>query len=117
MPSFNFALKPNPNKDGKFSIQMILIKDRKNTSISIRKSVHKAHWESSTERVKKSNKDYKRLNRWIETLSNRAQNYVDEMNESGIPFNLQSWSSAIKKKPKTKANRPWGLLALQVISV
>lgn len=102
MASFKFTLKSVPNKKGKHTIQLILIKDRKNTSISIRKSVLKKDWEPTTERVKKSEKDYKNINHWIETLAKRTENYLADMEKRGVPFSLESWSSAIKKKPKSK---------------
>lgn len=102
MASFKFDLKSKPNKDGKYTIQLILIKDRKNTSVSIKKSVLKYDWETTTERVKKSDKNHKRINGWIETLEKRADDYLKQMENNATPFTLDSWSSHIKRKPKSQ---------------
>ena len=41
MSSVKFTIKNNPNKDNEYSIILVLVKDRKNTSITIGQSCKK----------------------------------------------------------------------------
>ena len=54
MATFKFTIKNKPNANGEHSIIIQIIKDRKNTSLSLGKSCKYEDWSFETDRVKKN---------------------------------------------------------------
>ena len=52
MTSFKFTIRKNSNKDGKHSIILLLVKNRKNTSISTAYSCNLEDWSFETNMLK-----------------------------------------------------------------
>lgn len=61
MVSFKFTIKGNTGSDGEHSIILLLIKERNNTSLSIRKKCKYEDWSFETERLKKAIRIINRL--------------------------------------------------------
>lgn len=66
MTTFRFTLKNTAKINGEKSIIILFIKDRKNTSLSLRHSCTDQQWSAETERVKKNHPDYEKLNKFID---------------------------------------------------
>ena len=58
MATFKFTIKNKPNANGEHSIIIQIIKDRKNTTLSLGKSCNYEDWSFETDRVKKTNKKH-----------------------------------------------------------
>lgn len=97
MVSYKFTLKATPNAQGEYFINLVLIKDRINTSLSIKKKCKHEDWSSETERLKKSHKEYKQINDLIEKYSGRVNNIINEFELDETPFTLQDIITKFKK--------------------
>jgi integrase/recombinase XerD len=97
MVSYKFTLKATPNAQGEYFINLVLIKDRINTSLSIKKKCKHEDWSSETERLKKSHKEYKQINDLIEKYSGRVNNIINEFELDETPFTLQDIIAKFKK--------------------
>src|SRR5690606_22377211 len=98
MVSFKFTIKGNTGSDGEHSIILLLIKERNNTSLSIRKKCKYKDWSFETERLKKSHKDYKQINALINKYSDRIKEIINEFELDESPFTLQDIIAQFKKK-------------------
>lgn len=98
MVSFKFTIKGNTGSDGEHSIILLLIKERNNTSLSIRKKCKYEDWSFETERLKKSHKDYKQINALINKYSDRIKEIINEFELDESPFTLQDIIAQFKKK-------------------
>lgn len=98
MVSFKFTIKGNAGFDGGHSIILLLIKERNNTSLSIRKKCKYEDWSFETERLKKSHKDYKQINALINKYSDRIKEIINEFELDESPFTLQDIIAQFKKK-------------------
>ncbi|WP_406844640.1 tyrosine-type recombinase/integrase [Flavobacterium soyae] len=97
MVSYKFTLKSTPNAQGDYFINLVLIKDRTNTSLSIKKKCNYEDWSFETERLKKSHKEYKQINDLIEKYSGRVNNIIHEFELDETPFTLQDIITKFKK--------------------
>ncbi|UPZ16406.1 tyrosine-type recombinase/integrase [Flavobacterium humidisoli] len=97
MVSYKFTLKATPNAKGEYFINLVLIKDRINTSLSIRKKCKYEDWSFETERLKKSHKEYKQINDLIEKYSGRINTIIYEFEADETPFTLQDIITKFKK--------------------
>lgn len=97
MVSYKFTLKATPNANGEYFINLVLIKDRINTSLSIKKKCKHKDWSFETERLKKSHKEYKQINDLIEKYSGRINNIIHEFELDETPFTLQDIITKFKK--------------------
>ena len=97
MVSYKFTLKAAPNAQGDYFINLVLIKDRINTSLSIHKKCKHEDWSFETERLKKSHKEYKQINDLIEKYSSRINNIIHEFELDETPFTLQDIVIKFKK--------------------
>lgn len=88
MSTIKFTLKSAPNADGKHSIVIQLIKDRKNTTISLGKSVKLDDWSFDTQRVKSQNKQHKALNKFITKYQELLDDYVDDLDLRGVEYSI-----------------------------
>lgn len=103
MTTFQFTLKNNPKVNGEKSIIITFIKDRKNTSLSIRKSCKEEQWSYETERVKKNHPEHKKLNTFIEKYKKIIQDIIEDFEDRNIPYSLPDLIESIKKyKGKNK---------------
>lgn len=97
MVSHKFTLKATPNAQGEYFINLVLIKDRINTSLSIKKKCKHEDWSFETERLKKSHKEYKQINTLIEKYSYRINNIIHEFELDETPFTIQDIVVKFKK--------------------
>lgn len=97
MVSHKFTLKATPNAQGEYFINLVLIKDRINTSLSIKKKCKHEDWSFETERLKKSHKEYKQINTLIEKYSDRINNIIHEFELDETPFTIQDIVVKFKK--------------------
>lgn len=97
MVSYKFTLKATPNAQGEYFINLVLIKDRINTSLSIQKKCKHEDWSFETERLKRSHKEYKQINDLIEKYSGRVNDIIHELELHEAPFTLQDIVTKFKK--------------------
>ena len=98
MVSFKFTIKGRAGASGEYSIILLLIKERNNTSLSIRKKCKYEDWSFETERLKKSHRDYKQINTLINKYSDRMKEILAEFELDERPFTLQDVVAQFKKK-------------------
>lgn len=98
MVSFKFTIKSTTNVQGEHSIILLLIKDRTNTSLSIRKKCKYNDWSFETERLKKNHKEYKQINALINKYSDRVSEIINEFELNESPFTLQDIITQFKKE-------------------
>lgn len=98
MVSFKFTIKSTTNAQGEHSIILLLIKDRTNTSLSIRKKCKYNDWSFETERLKKNHKEYKQINALINKYSDRVSEIINEFELNESPFTLQDIITQFKKE-------------------
>ena len=96
MITYNFTLAPKENRKGEKSIIISLIKDRKNTSLSIGKTCKEKDWSFETSRVKKSHPNHSNINKFIDRRVKIIDEIVDEYDKNGIFFTLTDLISKIK---------------------
>ncbi|MCC9062062.1 site-specific integrase [Flavobacterium piscisymbiosum] len=97
MVSYKFTLKATPSTFGEYFINLVLIKDRINTSLSIKKKCKHEDWSFETERLKKTHREYKQINDLIEKYSRRVNNIITEFESDETPFTLQDIVAKFKK--------------------
>lgn len=97
MVSYKFTLKPTQNTAGEHSIILVLISNRVNTSLSLRKKCLHEDWSFETERLKKSHKEHKQINDLIGKYSDRLNNIIYEFESDEAPFTLQDIINKFKK--------------------
>ena len=97
MVSYKFTLKATGNAQGEYFINLVLIKDRINTSLSIKKKCKYEDWSFETERLKKSHNEYKQINNLIEKYSSRVSTIIHELELDETPFTLQDVVNKFKK--------------------
>src|SRR5699024_9424112 len=83
-------------ENGEKTICIQLVKDRKNSRLSIYQSCLPKYWEPETQRVKGRSKKHKRINAFIEKYEKIVQNIIDQFELSGDPYDLKDVSEAIK---------------------
>lgn len=97
MVTYKFTLKPEPNLSGKHSIILVLVKDRSNTSLSIKKKCNLEDWSSETERLKKSHKEHKQINDLIGKYTDKLDKIIHEFESDATPFSVQDIITKFKK--------------------
>ncbi|MBJ2123914.1 site-specific integrase [Flavobacterium sp. IB48] len=98
MVSHKFTIKTTGNAQGEYFINLVLIKDRINTSLSIKKKCKYDDWSFETERLKKSHKEYKQINNLIEKYTSRVNTIIHEFELDETPFTLHDIVTQFKKK-------------------
>lgn len=88
MSTIKFTLRNKLNADGKHSIVIRLIKDRKSTNISLGKSVKAEDWSFDTQRVKSRNKQHKSLNKFITKYQELLDEYIDDVDLRGVEYSI-----------------------------
>jgi integrase/recombinase XerD len=97
MSSVKFTIKNNPNKDKECSIVLVLVKDRKNTSIAIGQSCKKEDWCFDSRRLKTSHKKHKDINRFIEKINLRVDDFIHERKMLEEEYSLSDLANEIKR--------------------
>ncbi|MFV0156106.1 site-specific integrase [Empedobacter falsenii] len=97
MTTFKFTLKSKPNADGEYSIIIQLIKDRKNTTLSLGKSCKLKDWSYETERVKKSNSKHSSINKFIDKYSTNIEKTIEEFELNNEYYTTKDIIDIIKK--------------------
>lgn len=98
MITFKFTIKTSNNLKGEYSIVLLLIKDRANTSLSLRKKCNYEDWSFETERLKKSHADHKQINALLNKYSDRLNEIIHEFELDERPFTLQDVLINFKNK-------------------
>jgi len=98
MISYKFTLKSTPNSKGEYSIILVFIKNRINTSLSINKTCNYEDWSFDTQRLKKSHKEYRQINELIDKYSNRVKEIIYEFESDENSFTIQDIITKFKKK-------------------
>jgi integrase len=65
MASIKVILRPNSNKDGNYTLNLQIVKNRKTSLISLRHSLAESDWDAAKQRVKKSHPNSARLNNML----------------------------------------------------
>ena len=97
MSSVKFTIKNNPNKDNEYSIILVLVKDRKNTSITIGQSCKKEDWCFESRRLKRTHKKHKDINRFIEKINLKVDDFIHERKMLGEEYTLSDLANEIKR--------------------
>lgn len=103
MTTFNFTLSSSTKSNGEKSIIIVLIKERKNTSISILKSCKKEDWSFETSRVKNCNKNSVNINKFIDKYTAIVKEIIDNFELQDEPYELKDIVDAIKSFKEKKA--------------
>lgn len=96
MNIYKFTIKKNPNADGKHSIIIQFIKDRKNTSKSLGKVCQYDDWSFETDRVKNTYKEHKQLNAFIDKYTKILDDKINEYQLNDEDFTINELLSSIK---------------------
>lgn len=96
MSTIKFTLKNTSNADGKQSIVIQLIKDRKNTTISLGKSVKLDDWSFDTQRVKSQNRQHKALNNFINKYQDLLEQQIDDLELRGAEYSIADLVKIVK---------------------
>lgn len=115
MTIYRFKIKKKPNSDGKHSIIIQFIKDRKNTSKSLGKSLRYNDWSFETDRVKNSYKKHKELNAFIDKYSKILDDRINELELNDQDFTIEELISSITKQKATKNRLTYTQFHLQHI--
>jgi integrase/recombinase XerD len=103
MSTVKFTLKNIPNKNKEYSIILVLVKDRKNTSISIGQTCKKEDWCFDSCRLKTNNTKHKSINRFIEKINLRIDDFMHERKMLEESYSLSDLVNEIKRED-TKPN-------------
>jgi hypothetical protein len=79
MASVKIILRAKSNKDGKHSLALQIIKDRRKSIIHLGQQVNKDDWDSDQQRVKKSHPNSTRLNNYLIKKLSEANDRVLEI--------------------------------------
>lgn len=102
MGIYKFTIKKKPNSDGKHSIIIQFIKDRKNTSKSLGKFCNYDDWSFETDRVKNTFKEHKQLNAFIDKYTKILDDKINKYQLSDEDFNIEELLISIStQKSKT----------------
>ena len=102
MTTVKFTIKKTPNSSGLHSIIIVIVKDRKNSSLSIGRYCKFEEWSFEAERLKVRAKDYKTINAFIDKYSRIAKNIIDDYELKSIPYTINNIFSDIKKQNNNK---------------
>ncbi|REC45187.1 hypothetical protein DRF69_04780 [Chryseobacterium sp. 5_R23647] len=102
MRIYKFTIKKKPNSDGKHSIIIQFIKDRKNTSKSLGKVCDFNDWSFETDRVKNTYKQHKQLNAFIDKYTQILDEKINEFLLNDEDFTIEELLSSIRTQ-KSKA--------------
>lgn len=102
MTTIKFLLKKKPNSVGTYPICIQLIKDRKNTTLSLSKAIKLEDWSSDTQRVKSQHRSNKAINNFINKYQNLLEDHIHDLELKGVEYSLADLVSAVKSGFSTK---------------
>lgn len=106
MASIKFTIKKKANAEGLHPIIIQIIKDRKNTTLSLKKFIKFEDWSFETQRVKSQNKKHKSLNAFISKYQELAEKHIEELQLKGVEYSIADIIKAIKTGFSTNQNIP-----------
>lgn len=98
MISTKFTIRKKPNKDGKHTIVMTLVKDRKNTLVSTKYSCDFEDWSFEADRLKTSSKKHKIINGFIGKTNKKVEDFIDERIKLDEDYSLSEIINEIKRE-------------------
>ena len=105
MSSNRFTIRKEPNKDGKHSIILLLVKNRKNTSVSTAYSCNFEDWSFETNMLKTNKKglEFKKaieINNFISKINLKIEEYIRENRNLELDFSLEDLKNEVKSNDK-----------------
>ena len=105
MSSNKFTIRKQPNKDGKHSIILMLVKNRKNTSVTTRYSCNIEDWSFETNMLKINKKGAAlkfaiEVNNFIGKINLKIDNYIRKNRDLELDFSLEELKNEIKSDDK-----------------
>lgn len=105
MLSHKFTLREKPNKDGKYSIFLLLVKNRKNTKVSTAYSCNYDDWSFETKMLKSNKKGdglkiIVEINNFIGKTNLKIEEFLKEKRKLEIDFTLAEIIDEIKSNDK-----------------
>lgn len=109
MASVKFTIKKTPNKDGKHSIMLVLIKNRRNTSMTTNYSCDYESWsfETNTLKTNKKGQELKRIieiNNFINKTNLKVEDFIREKRRLNEDYTIAEISKEIKADDVTKTS-------------
>lgn len=107
MASVKFTIKKTPNKAGKHSIVLVLIKNRRNTSMATNYSCDYDAWsfETNSLKINKKGQELKRIteiNNFINKTNLKIEDFIREKRRLNEDFTITEISNEIKADDVTK---------------
>ncbi|MFH6965047.1 site-specific integrase [Flavobacterium plurextorum] len=105
MSSNRFSLRKKPNKNGQYSIILLLVKNRKNTSITTAYSCNFEDWSFETNMLKTNKKGQEQkkvieINNFISKINLKIEEYIRQNRNLELDFSLEDLKNAIKTNDK-----------------
>ncbi|NDP21392.1 MAG: site-specific integrase [Paludibacter sp.] len=105
MSSNRFSLRKKPNKNGQYSIILLLVKNRKNTSITTAYSCNFEDWSFETNMLKANKKGQElkkviEINNFISKINLKIEEYIRQNRNLELDFSLEDLKDAIKTNDK-----------------
>lgn len=105
MTSYKFTIRKIPNKDGKHSIILLLVKNRRNTSVSTAYSCKLEDWSFETNILKTNKKgvELKRINEinnFIGKTNLKIEEFISQKRRLELDFSIEELKEAIKSTEK-----------------
>lgn len=119
MASNRFSIRKIENKDGKHTIILILVKNRKNTSISTAYSCHYEDWSFETNMLKTNKKGLalKRvteINNFIGKINLKIDDFISKNRKLDIDYSLNDLKKEIKSNDKKGSSNDYFLFHQQI---
>lgn len=105
MSSNRFSIRKTPNKNGEYSIILLLVKNRKNTSITTAYSCNFEDWSFETNMLKanKKGQELKKIievNNFISKINLKIEEFIRQNRNLELDFSLEDLKNAIKTNDK-----------------
>ena len=105
MSSNRFTIRKTPNKDGKYSIILVLVKNRKNTSVSTAYSCDLKDWSFETNMLKSNKrgvelKKVNEINNFIGKINLKIEEFIRQKRSLELDFTLDDLKNEVKSNDK-----------------
>jgi integrase/recombinase XerD len=112
MTSNKFTIRKNPNKDGKHSIILVIVKNRKNTSISTAYSCFFDDWSFETNMLKTNRKGVElkkiiEINNFIGKTNLKIEDFFRQKRSLELDFSMDELKDEIKSTEKKINNNDY----------
>lgn len=105
MTSYSFTLLSKINKIGEKTIAIVIVKDRKNTSLSIRQSCKEEDWSYDTMRVKNKGRNARAINDFIDKYGKITKEIIERFELGDHPYSMSDVITAIKHHEDKKVRK------------